>query len=73
VPLRADNVNDRDVPILNANIVLEYAEFANIEDDKIVVSTILNFEDKVAKDELNYGHSINVPISPPKRLILYPL
>ena len=73
MPLRVDNVNDKTVPILNANIVLEYAEFANIGDDKIEVFTILNFEDKVAKDELNNGHSINVPISPPKRLILYPL
>jgi hypothetical protein len=73
VPLRADNVNDKTVPILNANIVLEYSEFAYILDDKIEVFTILNFEDKVAKDELNNGHSINVPISPPKRLILYPL
>jgi hypothetical protein len=72
VPLRVDNVNDKTVPILNANIVLEYAEFANIGDDKIEVFTILNLEDKVAKDELNNGHSINVPISP-KRLILYPL
>lgn len=67
------SIKERHVPILRASIVLHQAVFLNMILFLIVALTISKDEDNVEVLALNDGHIRKVPISPPYRLIVYPL
>lgn len=66
-------MNERTEPMDRLRIVLEYAVFWKIMLLFIDGSNVVVVDDRRARLELKVGHNKNAPMTPPYRLIVYPL